>query len=83
MSLLDPFDKSTVMSLDVTDSKPVELVELKVMKGTGSLLVMVYVCSLSDPRTAFVGLDKVTMTVSSASMSVSSTMSAILITPDV
>ena len=41
------------------------------------------VCVSSNPSVAFVGLDSVTITVSSDSSSASSTMLAIVIVPDV
>ena len=44
---------------------------------------MVYVCVSSLPSVALLGLDKVTMTVSFASSRESSTILAMVITPDV
>ena len=40
-------------------------------------------CASSEPKAAFVGLDNVTITVSSTSSNVSSTIPAIVIVPDV
>ena len=56
-----------------------ELEALKSMKGKLSSSLMMKVWTLSDPRIALIGFDKVTMTVSFSSSSMSSTILVIVI----
>ena len=69
--------------MDETDSAPFDVTALKSTTGASSLSVMVYVWASSEPRLALLGLDNVTITVSSTSSSASSTILAIVIVPDV
>ena len=70
-------------SVEETDSAPLELVALKSTTGVLSLSLIVYVWTLSLPNVALLGFDKVTITVSFGSSSVSLTMLAMVIVPDV
>ena len=74
-------DKSTVITLDEVASSPLELVKLKSITGGLSLSLIVTVCTTSVPRVALVGLDKVTIIVSSTSSAESSTIDGITIVP--
>ena len=81
MLLLEAADKSTVKATDDISSAPFELATLKSIVGKPSSSAMVYVCTSSLPKVALLGLDKVTMTVSSGSSAESSTILAIVIVP--
>ena len=74
-------DKSTVIALDEIASSPLELVKLKSITGGLSLSFIVTVCTTSVPRVALVGLDKVTIIVSSSSSAESSTIDGMTIVP--
>ena len=73
----------TEIALLETDSSPSELVASKATVGALSLSVMVYVCTLSLPKVALLGLYRVRMTVSLASFKESLIMLPIVIVVDV
>ena len=73
--------KFKVIPAEVTDSRPLEVEELKSTTGVVSLSLIVKVWAISVPRVALAGLDNVMITVSSGSSAESSIILAIVMLP--